>query len=1514
MTKVIKILGRTFGVFFEWMLIFVILFAFLIRTSSFQSYLAKQATDFISKEWNTKVNIGKVDITLFNRIYLEDVLIHDLSDKRLVSIRSLEVLIQGFGTHHLTLDEVILEKGEVWVYAEKPTGEMNFQFIADYFASEDTTSSPSEFTVALNKITLKQTKLRYDDFRIPKMKSGLDFNHVALKNVNLTVSNFVNDGPLTAFNLDDFHTKDQSGLWVKALKAKVAINETGLRLNSVYIKLNRSEIHASEIAYSYTDPAALDDFNNKVLFNIAIQPSTVNLADVAFFVPEMEGMNEQVQLSGTLYNVVNHFKIKNLDLRIRKNTFLKGDLDLPDFAEFAAYPVREVIRNASFDVAELSQVRLPDGSFLSFGPEVDRLGTVRFRNMVVDGKQGKLILRPVTIKTEKGDLSVVSPIKFDVLGNAIGIQNLRPDSIAVALNHIQLGEILGVSDVGEINGNLKFSTFDVLDKGFKLTNGSAYFSELETMGYVYHNVALQDMRMDGVVLNTSVQVDDPNAKFTISGGFDIEGKPTYNASMRFDKLNLGALGFTESKNTALTGEFTLDTKGPSFNRFEGGLTLAQFNYTEDGKEIKIPSARIDFNHSMAEESLKLRSNIADLDFKGKIDPNTIQDDILFGISRVLPSLVQARKPVRGKVNNEIDARLVVKDINELTDLFVPGLEIDPQTEVVLMFDSEQDLFGLQLTSSHIMYDSINLEGITLQQRVNASGVTANLLVNQLDARDSLIFHEVNFLTTGIGGKLNSSLGWDQGRLNESRIQWRTTMNSANDFDLLFDQSRFSINGYKWYLDSGSDLIVQNKHIQTNKLMLRSDQKNQRIEAGGCLSNNVNDVLGLSITNLDLEDLSKMLNLEVDLSGKVNGSVGLANAYEALTLTSNVDILSFFINQEEVGEIHIDATYNDALAAVGLKGTLAYRGMKTLDFSGSYLTNVADENLRLRLDFQNTDISFTNAFMDPDVLDKIEGKLNGFINIKGTPDAPRLAGTLSLKDAAADFTLLGCRYTMNGKINVEQDGFLINKLPIRDADGNVATIDGTVYHSNFTKFNYNVDVDFEEDYNHSLRDNPGRKIDKFMLLNTKYKEGDVYYGKAYGRGTANISGYGAVMNVSVNVQTRKGTKLVFPMYGTSELEEESIITFVSDKNLAPILDDKIDFTGVDLDLTFDITPDAEVLLVFNEQTHDEIQAKTQGKLNLKLDAYNQMRLDGGLKILNGSVYNFTMGPARKPFDIIDGTINWSGDVYNADMKIVTSYLVKNANMLELTPEQTDKSLAKQDAQCILNLTGSLIQPNITFELLAPKAPESGKALMNRINEDKDELNRQFFSLMLFSKFQPFKGTNSANESAAIDLVESQINQALSQMSKSYQVKMDLGTDNVSTSVQKSFAKDRLVVTGSFGVQNTTGSSAANGGLVGDVSIEYLVNESGTFRVNAFNRSNTNTVKENSGPFTQGAGLSYHEDFNSAKDFVLLQSFLDVFRSKENKVVKFKRKKRQTKLPPVAAPTVPVPSVENKEENE
>ncbi|NBU47539.1 MAG: hypothetical protein EBS34_08905 [Flavobacteriales bacterium] len=474
------------------------------------------------------------------------------------------------------------------------------------------------------------------------------------------------------------------------------------------------------------------------------------------------------------------------------------------------------------------------------------------------------------------------------------------------------------------------------------------------------------------------------------------------------------------------------------------------------------------------------------------------------------------------------------------------------------------------------------------------------------------------------------------------------------------------------------------------------------------------------------------------------------------------------------------------------------------------------------------------------------------------------------------------------------------------NGNNARLLLSVLHENFRNINYEINLDFENNKQDS--DVSSANSNKFMVLNTKYKEGEPYYGKAYAQGHAQIIGTDSKAKILVDLTTKKGSKVVFPMFGTSELENESIINFISKEKKDEETPTKINYSGVDLKIGFHVTPDADIRIVFNEQTQDEIKAKTQGNLNLTLDAYNQLNLTGVLKLLPGSIYNFTLGPAKKPFEIVSGTILWNGNVEHADLDVLTSYTIKNANMLELIPGQNNDALVRQKTQCLILLKGDLSNPQLSFKIDVPLAPEEGKALISRINADEAELNKQFFSLMIFNKFQPLNGTLSANESAALDLVESQINAALSQLSKSYQVKMDIGTTNVSTSVQKAFLNDRLIISGSFGVNNNL-QGASTGGLTGDVSMEYLVNPSGTFRVNAFNRSNGNTVKENTGPFTQGAGLSYHEDFNNKKDFMLMQTFFDLFRKKENKVVQFTKKKQKTKVP-----TLTDQPIERKEENE
>jgi hypothetical protein len=222
---------------------------------------------------------------------------------------------------------------------------------------------------------------------------------------------------------------------------------------------------------------------------------------------------------------------------------------------------------------------------------------------------------------------------------------------------------------------------------------------------------------------------------------------------------------------------------------------------------------------------------------------------------------------------------------------------------------------------------------------------------------------------------------------------------------------------------------------------------------------------------------------------------------------------------------------------------------------------------------------------------------------------------------------------------------------------------------------------------------------------------------------------------------------------------------------------------------------------------------------------------------------------------------------------------------------------------------LSKPRIDFDIKAPKADETGKALITRITGDRDELERQFVSLLWQKRFQPLKGTVTAGGSAALDLVTNQINSLLAQISNDYQMGVNMDKDEITEEstyefgLSKGFLDNRLIVSGNFGVESNTGNSGAENALIGDINLEYLLNESGTVRVNVFNESNDNSIikDKNLGLFTQGAGFNYQEEFDNFENFKLGQYFLDVFRPKDKKKYPVKRKNQQTPVPTLNEPT-------------
>jgi hypothetical protein len=142
--------------------------------------------------------------------------------------------------------------------------------------------------------------------------------------------------------------------------------------------------------------------------------------------------------------------------------------------------------------------------------------------------------------------------------------------------------------------------------------------------------------------------------------------------------------------------------------------------------------------------------------------------------------------------------------------------------------------------------------------------------------------------------------------------------------------------------------------------------------------------------------------------------------------------------------------------------------------------------------------------------------------------------------------------------------------------------------------------------------------------------------------------------------------------------------------------------------------------------------------------------------------------------------------------------------------------------------------------------------------------------------------------------------LSDLSKDYKFNVTYNTTNLNTDptqttnnmnklamgVTKDFFDGKLLVNGTFGRTFTTSQSM----LIGNVSVEYKLNEDGTIRVIAFNETNDfNVSAQLNSRTTQGGGINIQEEFSSMNEFDLFQKMMNVFRTDNRKRI-IKRKKK------------------------
>ncbi|TSJ44757.1 translocation/assembly module TamB domain-containing protein [Fluviicola chungangensis] len=1513
MAKVLKILGRIVGISFEWVLLVLILFAFAIRTSQFQTYLGSLATNFLSKELDTELRIGKIDIVFFDKVYLKDVFVRDLHGDTLASLNQIMVRVKNFdlGGDYINLKSVGLSKGRVGIERDSITGDYNYEFIADYFSGKKSKKKKSDPPkVTIENVDVEWVTISYDDNRKGRNTYGMDYDHLRFKDVILHIVDFKEEKGILAFQVKHLQTQEKCGFWLKRLFANAVIDpHKGILLNHVEINTSRSTIYASKLNMLMSTLKGVNDFVDSVAFDAVIDSSRVSFWDISQFGTALEGMNELVSLSATVTKKVKDLKIDNLDLRFGTRSIIRGNYSLPDFRKLSGSNFSERIDYALIDFSDVEQIKLPKGAGrnrMNFDEKIDRLEYAEVRNTTMRGSVDQFLLKSDKLQCVLGTVQLDNEITFTKLKEGgYAFERTMGERYDIIVDSFNLAKFLDNPVFGNVTGQVYLSGVVGQEDIIRLETLEGEVSKFTFNDYIYSNISVTDGSFIKNILDADLKVDDPNLQLAFNGLIDVSKIQHYDFKVRIEKANLGLLNFVKDPESSFIGNLDVDLKGNSLETYEGLVNANRVEFVEQGKEMTLSDLSLYIERNPASDRFELRSDIVDADINGKINFKTIPIAVNNGLSDAFPSYFSPQPFPKGlESSDHFDMNATIKNSQDFLNIFVPKLEIAYGTVVKLELDSRVHHQMLDINSSKISYEKLMndksdayLTDVVLHQEFTRGNGTLTLNAGKTQLRDSLDVENIQLTMDGTKNVYKTDLIWNKDVPNTSDFDFIVDVREEGEFDIQVKPSYFSVKNNKWEIMNTGQMIYKEKHLEINHLMFERD--NQYLAVNGILSENPEDYLTVNAHELHVEEFSSLVGAEIKMEGSLDGTARLATPFTDIKVDGDFVLNDLFLEGQEIGDVHLNGIWIDLEQKIILSGDLKYKDLQTFDFNGYVLPMKKEDNINFDLEFKDMNMSFANAFMDPEVISDITGTLKGVIHATGSIEEPEITGDLQLKKGGLKVGILGTHYSLSGplKFDGENDG-IYGAFPVQDDDGNTAYALATIFHNNFKDFSMSFDVAFDESvggFRDPISRRPLSPTRRFMVLNTGYKEGTVYYGKAYATGTASILIEKGNTEINVSAKTQKDTEINLPMYGAKEISEFDFIDFNTDSIAA---EKKIDLTGVDLNLDIEATPDAKIKLILNEQTDEKIEATGRGHIQLAIDNQDHITMSGQYVINNGQ-YLFVLNPLKKLFQIDQGSsITWTGTPEEANLDIKAYYKV-NASLDELNRDQIGGSAeTKSEVHCVLYIRQTLSNPSITLDLEVPNISESGKAVLSKIRSDKDELQKQFFSLLAFNRFQGTGNNTNGSYGGVAELITQKMNEAFDQLSK--ETKINVGYNDNSVTGDKNFqlglqraygAKQNIVLKTSLGVSNNTTTGTAQNSLIGSFNLEYLINDDGTFRVSIFNESNDKGILSNKdkGEFTQGVGLHYEESFNNISESRIIEFFANLFR-KKNKVSNSKRKNR------------------------
>ncbi len=1290
----------------------------LSRNHWVQNYLAQRLVNYLSSELKTKVELGYLEVDFLRNVRLERLRIYDQEKDTLIEIRQFQARLSDldFKRKEVVFSDVRLYKGYLKLGYHTAKSDFNIDFLVDYFTPKTADTTPGKvWDIKMRNAKLEKTDFLYFVETTKPYDKHFDPSYMLFQDISADLDSVIIGEPWFGARLKNISLKERSGLKVIDGSMKTVIDRKHMLFSDLRIKTPKSDI-GDQVELRYNSMRDFGDVYHKVIFDFHLSKSVLDLAELQIFHDWFEGRGLSTFVNGNAVGTLAKMDVSALLLEsLTDQTRIKGSGTLTNLHDLDNFAYRLDLTDARVSLADLKEVvyELDSVPTLKSIEAVDLSGELNgsLTNVTFDGD---LDANPGHFA---GHLLVdfeesVDAMQYDLEGD---LQNWDVGALAGGRfdAHIDQSHVL-LTGIGITPENLD------LDLDLQL-------NQYAVLGRTLKNVDVSGA-MDGDRMEFNLVSDDPRFAFEADAVvLDWNNNPTADLNLSATDIQFDGLGL-KSLPLAISGSASL---------IYGGEDLSHSNATFEVNQLVADHAGVRY---FCNSQQVVKSENGGWEFSG----DWLNGSVSAGFDATQTEQV-ARLLLHNAVPERFEPPLDFQPADFTFDLqliqtswlsaFVdPTLYTGP-INFVGGFGQKHQQVEMVLGPMDIEFRGVDIQRLKLEAKTSEKGKA----LCQVSAREiqvgQTLYDRFEIVGSVVDGAMR--LGFDlHDKKNRYNVNFKANSQVSKDsLPTEITSANFQINQEPWQLDQSSHITLRRgNRLQVSNLMVNSQR--HFLEMYGVLSERNQDTFTVELGNITPELLSPFFpegtfdSLDFHLGGKVK----IASAFGRFQLfgqnyLNDLTYLGYRYGSFEANFSESQQSGILNLAFNGRKGP-----MKEFAFLGTLDLNQKDPVLDAMVDLPlKTPASILQPFFRG-ILKTETGSLDGRVRMVGPLNNLVMQGNVNARGVTLGVDYLGTKYHFDATFQVRSNGIFTTEPILVYGTAKKGTAKATLAftHNNFRDLALDLSV---------------YDAKNIRIIQTTEENNDLFYGTAWGTGTCRIWGPINKVNIKVDMAPGKNSKLSILYPTVSATSVAGNITFRNHFGQVVSKPKAISNSGLgNIEIIVRANPELEAEFLIDKRLGDLIRGRGTGDIRILYDEKERFFLNGQYTIKSGE-YVFSLPGINVLTQRISldegGKITWVGDPYNANLALSgrLEKRISPAQLMLTSGNSSGTTYPPTLIVSILNINGSLLRPQIGFDLQAPELANSTgsnsevNAVIQRIRQDKDEVMRQSVALLIFGNFLP-----------------------------------------------------------------------------------------------------------------------------------------------------------------------------------